>query len=145
MNENRVRNEIVAQHDELRKLAREVEDLASRCAQNPEAGPDLGKQLHDSALGLYSKFSSHLDREQELLEPALRSGGAEGQRRASRLVREHDEQRELLDYLVGRLRQHPPTVLIARELQHFIEFLRGEMRGEEESLLTPDVLGHLED
>jgi hypothetical protein len=42
---------------------------------------------------------------------------------------------------MARLVQHPePTILIARELQHFSGFLRYEMAHEEETLLSPSVL-----
>ena len=49
-------------------------------------------------------------------------------------------------YLVGRLEGHPePTLLIARELEHFADFLRLEMVHEEESLLSPTLLGEEHD
>ena len=77
----------------------------------------------------------------QLLEPVLRRAGANGEKLARRLVNEHHEQRELLKYLLRRLSQYPPTLLIARELQHFAGFLRFEMSQEEATLLIPSVLG----
>ncbi len=42
---------------------------------------------------------------------------------------------------MDRLARRPePTILIARELQHFAGFLRYEMAHEEETLLSPSVL-----
>ena len=141
MRESPVRREIVAQHDEMRELVRMVEDLAQRFERAVGDDPSLGSELHARGLELYEKFGAHLDREQELLEPLLRSSGAVGEKLARRLVNEHHEQRELLKYLLRRLSQYPPTVLIARELQHFAGFLRFEMDQEETTLLTPSVLG----
>lgn len=145
MSENPVRREIVAQHDEMREMVREVRDLADRCEQATAQGPDLGKQLHDRGLALYEKFRVHLDREQELLGPVLQAAGSEGRRLGTRLANEHREQRELLQYLLGRLSQNPPTLLIARELKHFTDFLHSEMSEEEETLLSPGILGGDED
>lgn len=141
MSESPVRSEIVAQHDEMRSLVRDVEELAKRFERALGDDSDLGSQLHARGLELYEKFGSHLDREQELLEPVLRRAGANGEKLARRLLNEHHEQRELLKYLLRRLSQYPPTLLIARELQHFAGFLRFEMSQEEANLLTPSVLG----
>jgi iron-sulfur cluster repair protein YtfE (RIC family) len=136
-----VRGEITAQHAELRELVSEIEAVAKRFENATGSAPDIGSQLRERGLALYEKFGAHLKREQELVEPVLRESGPEGERRAERLQREHREQRELLGYLMGRLEAHPePTILIARELQHFASFLRYEMDQEEQTLLSSPLL-----
>jgi hypothetical protein len=52
----------------------------------------------------------------------------------------------LLQYLVSRLKGSPrPTLLVAREVQNFAEYLRHDMNHEEATLLTaaslPDESG----
>jgi iron-sulfur cluster repair protein YtfE (RIC family) len=139
--ENPIRREILAQHAELRQLLHAVEDVAKRFEEVSGEDPELGKTLQERGLALYDTFGRHLDREQELLTPALQALGAEGERLLNRLEHEHHEQRELLKFLLGRLRQYPhPTIVIARELQNFGGFLRFEMNHEEEALLSPEVL-----
>jgi iron-sulfur cluster repair protein YtfE (RIC family) len=141
MHASEIRSEITGQHAELRELLAEIESLARRFEEAAGGAPDVGRELHQRGLALYERFGGHLDREQALLEPALRGGGAEGERRARRLRNEHHEQRELLRYLISRLESHPePTLLIARELQNFARFLRFEMAHEEETLLGEAAL-----
>jgi len=136
-----IRDEIAGQHDELRRLLGEIETLAKRFEKSAEDDGEIGRNLRDRGRVLYEKFSAHLDTEQALLEPVLQKSGPAGERLADRLRNEHDEQRELLRYLMDRLVQRPkPTILIARELQHFAGFLRYEMAHEEETLLAPSVL-----
>jgi iron-sulfur cluster repair protein YtfE (RIC family) len=143
---SRIRSEIVAQHAELRALLPKVESLAEQFERAAPDARDLGVRLREAGLALYEKFGAHLDHEQQLLEPVLRAAGAEGERRARRLEHEHREQRELLHFLLHRLREQPePTLLLARQLQDFAQFLRFEMDHEEESLLSPAVLGDAED
>jgi iron-sulfur cluster repair protein YtfE (RIC family) len=140
--ESEIRSEIAGQHAELKELLGEIETLAKRFEQSAGNTPAVGNQLHSLGLALYEKFGAHLESEQALLEPALRKAGPEGERLADRLRNEHHEQRELLKYLIARLEQHPePTILIARELQHFAGFLRFEMAHEEETMLSAAVLG----
>lgn len=134
------RREILDQHLALRELLPPLEALAERYEQAEEAS-ELGDTLRTAALDLYERFGAHLDREQALLTPLLRRAGERGERFLHRLEHEHHEQRELLHYLLSRLRSHPmPSLLIARELQNFAAFLRIEMEHEEKTLLAPDVL-----
>jgi hemerythrin-like domain-containing protein len=136
-----IRSAILAEHDEMRKLLGRVEALARDFERASEDDSGLGAQLHEHGVALYERFGAHLDHEQSLLEPVFARRGARGELMARRLAAEHHEQRELLRYLLKRLSSQPPTLLIARELQHFADFLRFEMREEEERLLTPEALG----
>lgn len=141
MGVSEIRREITGQHADLRELLAEIETLARRFEASAGDSP-VGAELVERGRALYETFAAHLAREQALLEPALQSAGAEGKRLVQRLHNEHREQRELLGYLMGRLERHPePTIVIARELQNFAGFLRFEMAHEEETMLSPAVLG----
>ena len=111
-------------------------------AKRFESGdPADGARLRDEAMALYETFAAHLVHEENTLEPALRARGAEGERLASRLAHEHREQRELLTYLVSRLKANPrPTLLVAREVRNFAEYLQGDMAHEESTLLSAAAL-----
>lgn len=138
---DQIRREILAQHTEIRRMLREVEDLAKRFEEAAAEDPELGRELYEQGLAFYETLGRHLDREQELLTPALRAALPQGGRLLNRLEHEHHEQRELLNFLLARLRQYPhPTIVIARELQNFGGFLRFEMNSEEQTLLSPEVL-----
>ena len=92
-------------------------------------------------MALYETFAAHLLHEENTLEPALRARGAEGAKFAERLAHEHREQRALLAYLVSRLEEHPvPTLLVAREVRSFAEYLHHDMAHEESTLLSAAAL-----
>lgn len=133
-----VRRRILDDHVALRGLLDGIDPLAGEFERGDAA---QGERLREDALRLYERFSAHLDLEDRLLAPALRAGGQEGKRRADRLAREHQEQRELLRYLIGRLSQdRTPTTLVAREVRSFVNLVRLDMEHEEKTLLTPEVL-----
>jgi hemerythrin-like domain-containing protein len=128
---------IRSDHDALRARLREIESLAQRF----EAGEEtVGALLREHGEALYEAFAAHLRLEDHLLVAALAALPDERARRmATRLSREHEEQRELLAYLLERLReQSRPTLLVARELQGFAHYLRDDM-GHEESRLLPQL------
>jgi hemerythrin-like domain-containing protein len=134
-----VRRTVLEEHEELRRLLDEIEPLVARFEKGDEAA---GSPLRERALGLYDRFSAHLELEDRILAPALREAGRQGERHAEHLAHEHREQRELLRYLLGRLTAQPrPTLLVARELSSFAEYLRLDMRHEEETLLADEGLG----
>jgi hemerythrin-like domain-containing protein len=133
-----VRRRILEEHRKLRALLDALVPLATRFEHGDvTAGP----QLREDALALYETFAAHLLHEENTLEPALRARGAEGAKFAERLAHEHREQRALLAYLVSRLREHPvPTLLVAREVHSFAEYLQHDMAHEESTLLTAAAL-----
>ena len=133
-----VRRRILADHRKLRAMLDALVPLAQRF----ERGEDVdAKWLREETLALYETFAAHLRHEESTLEPALRARGAEGVRLADRLAHEHREQRELLGYLTSRLRDSPyPTLLVAREVRNFAEYLQSDMAHEEATLLTAAAL-----
>ena len=127
-----VHERILGEHGVLRTM---IDDL-ERCVERFEAGAADGAQpLRDGARSLYQRFEAHLSFEDGALLPALRRlrGAAE----ADALVREHAEQRELLDFLLRRLAlPGRPATLLARELRQFGLLLRDDMAGEERMLAS---------
>lgn len=139
MTPGQVRKRILADHQKLREMLAELAPLAERFERGDGAD---GNALRERALALYETFAAHLLHEENTLEPALRARGPEGVRYAERLAHEHGEQRELLRYLIARLEDQPrPTLLVAREILHFTEYLRLDMAHEESTLLTAAALG----
>jgi hemerythrin-like domain-containing protein len=137
MDAQEVRSRVLSEHAELRGMLDALEPLVARF----EAGEDVAAALRERASKLYATFAAHMDCEERLLAPALRDAGPAGERAARHLDHEHREQRELLSYLLGRLEQHSrPTILVARELDNFIGYLRHDMAHEESGLLSEKML-----
>jgi hemerythrin-like domain-containing protein len=137
-----VREQILEQHAELREMLAGLEPLVKRFEPGSRM---VAEELCERGLALYEKLAAHLDLEDDLLVAALRAVREGGQERAEDLAAEHREQRELLEFLIGRLtRECRPTSLVARELRSFIDCLREDMDDEEATLLAPEVLGDVE-
>jgi hemerythrin-like domain-containing protein len=133
-----IRERIHSDHAMLRAMLDEIEEFSERFEQGDEA---VGDALRERGTALYACFIQHLDLEDAILAPALRTAGPDGERIAARLAHEHHEQRELIGYLLGRLdQQRSPTLLVARELRHFAEYLRQDMQHEESTMLDDGIL-----
>lgn len=133
-----VRGRILEEH---RKLRAQLDAIVPLTTRFERGDTEAGSRLREDALALYETFAAHLLHEESTLEPALRARGADGVRLAERLAHEHREQRALLDYLVSRLRDHPvPTLLVAREVRSFAEYLHQDMAHEESTLLSAALL-----
>jgi hemerythrin-like domain-containing protein len=133
-----VRREILGQHAELRERLDELVSLADAFERRQR---EAGGRLRERGLDFYARFRAHMDHEEEALVPVLRASGEAGGRAADHLLHEHEEQRELLRYLLARLEKRPdPTLLVARELRNFVEYVRLDMAHEETDLLAPELL-----
>jgi hemerythrin-like domain-containing protein len=131
-----IRRRILEEHTELRVIAGTVQELAERVSRGE--GQSVGA-LRLRGLELHERLVEHLDREDELLIPAIRAASASGARRAEQLQREHLEQRALLAYILERLNDLTrPSVVLGRELRNFAELLYDDIAYEEETLL-PDL------
>jgi hypothetical protein len=138
MRGSRVRERILRDHEYLRGLLDEVDQQAFRVAQGAEEG--VGR-LRALGLQLLSRFSEHLGLEDRSLAPALRRAGPAGRDRAERLDADHREQRELLDYLLDRLRDPSrPGSVLAAEWRGLVELLLDDMAQEELTILERELL-----
>lgn len=130
-----VRREILEEHRRLRMAVADVESLRSQLEAGDES---VARALLESGRALYQRFAAHLALEDRDLVPAV--GEIAGQAIADKITKEHREQRELLEYLVGRIAHFErPTVLLARDLQQFATLLQVDMREEEALLLRLDA------
>lgn len=133
-----VRSRIFDDHAVLRERLSEIEELNERFEKG---GAEVGDELRDRGMALIEMFAAHLTLEDAHLVPALRSMPGEGEYAASRLEREHREQRELLRFLVSRLEEEThPTALVSRELESFCECVKVDMAHEESTILREDLL-----
>jgi len=134
-----VRELIRSEHALLREMLDEIDALTAVFESG--AAPE-GEALRGKGAALYERFEKHLELEDRLLKPTLLRAGPAGERGARHLEHEHREQRELIRYLLGRLeKSRTPTLLIAREIRNFAEYLRLDMEHEERDLLADDILG----
>jgi hypothetical protein len=118
-----------------------LDHLADLAARFESGGAPLGAELRARGLELIEVFAAHLRLEDAELAPALRALGSHGSRQANRLEHEHREQRALLEFLLSRLEQdRNPSLVVARELRNFVEYVRLDMSHEEDTLLREDIL-----
>lgn len=138
MRASRVRKRILVDHEYLRRLLDEVDQRALRVARGVEE--EVGT-LRALGLQLLGRFSEHLALEDRLLAPALRRAGRVGRERAERLDADHREQRELLDYLLEKVRDPSrPAAVLAAEWRGFVELLLDDMAQEELTILERELL-----
>lgn len=138
MDHTELRERIFDEHARLRERLADLEDLTERFEKG---GAEVGLELREGGAALCEVFAAHLSLEDAQLVPLLRKLPERGEELADRLEREHREQRELLDYLVSRLdEERRPTLLIAREIQSFCDYLKVDMSHEESTLLREDLL-----
>ena len=115
--------------DQLELLAREVLDGA----------PGLRERLRDLGETLLESLERHMAWEDEHLAPVLREADAWGKEREELLRRDHVEQRQVLRYVLEKIRDaERPVALVARNLLDFSMMLRNEMTQEEQTLLDPN-------
>ena len=133
MDPSQIRARILDDHAELRRMLDEVEVLA---IQYEQGNARVAEWLREQGKQLYDRMSEHLDLEDRVLVPALQAADPSANR-GKRLASEHQEQRELLAYLLNRLGEGSmPTVLVARELRSFVGYIRYDMVHEENVLLA---------
>ena len=126
-------------HAALREVLQRVEVVANQVASGREGRVAT---LRAEGRVLHAKLCDHVDFEDAHLPAALRGLGERGEARLAHLVRDHREQRELLDYALERLRDEmrPPAIL-ARDLLALVAVLRDDMADEERTVLEESAFG----
>jgi hemerythrin-like domain-containing protein len=118
-----------------------VDQQAFRVAKGAEEGAGVLRAL---GLQFLTRFSEHLALEDRFLAPALRRAGPAGRERAERLDADHREQRELLSYLLDKVRDPSrPAAVLADEWRSFVELLLDDMAQEELTILERELLQDL--
>ena len=133
-----IRKQVLADHVALRRTLGRLEGLANRVLAGRESH---FRALRGEAIGLLDALLVHIEWEDVYLAPALRDIGARGEQLASKLTREHVEQRELLRHILRGLSDMTrPGRVVAQNLVDLFGLLREDMVGEEEMLLDVRVL-----
>ncbi len=138
MQHSEVRQAILAQHEELRGLLRSLDELARSAAQSDDA---CVPALREIGIYVHDKLVEHPNFEDRYLVPAIRDIDGWGEERSNLLAREHVEQRDLLQYILDRLRNTDrASILLGRELLAFVDVLLADMQQEEQTVLDADLL-----
>jgi hypothetical protein len=138
MKPSEIRRQVLRDHETIRAMLATLESVAHGVCKGDRS---LVGSMRLEAETLLTRLSEHMGWEDRYLRPALLEADAWGRERAAQLDRDHREQRELLEYSLGHVRDggHPATVL-ARGLVDLVELLRKDMDHEESDLLDPRVL-----
>jgi hypothetical protein len=124
-----VLSELIAQHDGLRAMMDQCEDLADTLDATPDGDPT---PLMREIAKLRVAFDAHNKFEEELLRPVLLEHDAYGTIRVERMVEDHvNEHRTVRAQLTS-----PST----ESLRDVIETLRAHLDAEERYLLSSKVL-----
>ena len=137
MQASEVRSIILAEHEVIRGMLREIDTIAKGAITS---GGDAS-MLRGRGRALHQKLVAHLDLEDRVLVPALRDSDGWGEERARQLSEEHQEQRELLEYILKQLgSQSRTTRVLGRTLRNFVDVMLDDMNHEESAILRGDVL-----
>jgi CBS domain-containing protein len=131
-----VRARILAEHDVLRQLYANVEELALGVLS---AEPAAQEPLRERCRELYQTLLRHMELENTILAPALRETTGFGPVRAQQLLDEHERQRVTLFQALIAVETHS-EIDLAREVRALIGELLEDMAHEEHALLHPDLL-----
>lgn len=132
-----VRERVLEEHVALRGLLATATSLAERVLDTDNA---LDEELPLHAREVYSALIRHLDLEDLILAPALRSADAWGEVRADALLAEHRLQRNQF-HAVFADQQGGGTVKLAARLLTIVPAILEDMAHEEKELLTEALLG----
>jgi iron-sulfur cluster repair protein YtfE (RIC family) len=137
MKPSEIRSRILSDH---RSLRGDLDRLGALAADVREGRTPCVALRGDVEL-LFAWLRDHMRWEESYLLPALREADAWGAERADRLLGDHREQRELLEFLNRRMQDgEQPAALLVLDVVHLIELLRADMREEESDLLDERVL-----
>ncbi len=139
MRPSEVRQTILEDHEKLREELAELARISLKVA-TAEPG-DLAPLLRDRGEAFLEHFLRHLALEDAHLKPAVRDADGWGEARAQRLEDEHTHQRQLLEGILGRLRDESfPEAELALELRGLVEVIREDMQQEEKVMLDANLL-----
>ena len=132
-----VRERILGEHDELRELLAELEELIARDPRER----DVAYRIRHRGSRFTERFLRHIALEDEILVPVLRDADAWGEERARLVTAEHAQQRRDLESLLTTLADPAVHIEEARsKLAALTEAITRDMAEEERHTLDPDVL-----
>ena len=137
MRPSEVRERVLADHERLRADFERIEALA-RAAR--DGALERFSDLRVAGDALLARLLAHMRWEESYLLPALRDSDSWGAERATRLIKDHRDQRELFRFFHSRLGEIDSWPVLAQRLSDLIALLRDDMAEEERDLLDERVL-----
>ena len=131
-----VREQVLAQHRELRCLLESIVEETTRAFQRASELEELVRLAHD----LRASFRAHLRFEERNLFPVLRRIDQWGPERVKALAEEHGRQRAQLDELVGGIDDNWDIERVAIALRSLSTDFLADMAEEERGCLDAELL-----
>ena len=131
-----VREMIVKGHEQLR---RDLVELANSAHEVLRDASVSDHKLRSQLAAMLEMVEEHMQLEERVLLPVLRETDSWGEERVERFRAEHARQFEIIAELLGSLEKSRPFGL-ALMTCGFVDLLRQDMRDEESTSLTHDVL-----
>ena len=139
MKPREIRRYVLADHAFLRVM---LEDLDRRAFRVLRGREDEVAALRDTGLSFHAKFAEHLAFEDLFLLPVLRDGGLGASENSKHMTEDHQEQRELLDYILAGLQDLGRSArVVADQMRSLVELVLDDMALEEMMLERSAVLG----
>jgi Hemerythrin HHE cation binding domain len=139
-----VRELVLAQHQELRRLLRSALDAAGAQLRAPRPREDdvtrNFPRLMQFTWELERRFASHLAFEERFMFPALREADSWGPQRVDMLTAEHAQQRQDLAALVALVAARSSALDVSRSLESFCQALLVDMEEEEAGYVNRELL-----
>lgn len=130
------RNAILAQHDHLRRLVKDVSELASFSMTSDQ----VLEPLRTKAGALYAALDEHMRFEENLLEAALREVIGRGAELHAEVERDHQRQRAILTSAIAEIgRAELLREELVQSVRRFVDLLLRDMDAEEQVLLSAEV------
>jgi hypothetical protein len=136
MDASDLRKLILSDHSRIRRKLRDIRRVRNAISRGDMRAKH---QLRAQALELVTLFLTHLKSEDVLLVPVLRDIDAWGPIRASRVEREHEEQRSEMSALTDTV-EVGTTLELCRALEAITHKLLEDMDGEERLVLSAELL-----
>ncbi len=130
-----IRAELLAEHDTIRRLAREVAGRAT-CVLRGDAAPGFYAAL----MRLSSTVEAHIANEEALLRNVIRSIDAWGKVRERMMDEHHAAEHSAVVVGLSLCAAMKDPVSAAQQAELLLDTLLKHMEWEERDLLSPDVL-----
>lgn len=139
MKVEKIKRELLSEHNSLRGLLEVVTDLAEKVATNDvtqePALREAAHQLADTLLG-------HMDSEERHLAALSRGGSPHWARHLNEFKHHHGHQRELIAHFVERVDNIHASRRLGEIVQAMTTAVMLDMEHEELALFAPEMVGH---
>lgn len=133
-----VRRRILAEHVRIRSALDDIANLADALVKGAD---DQAGKLRQWVRMLGDVMHAHLALEEEILVPIVREADGFGDARADEMLREHAEQREMIERILEDLVSTRSNEVLAVGVLELVKAIRDDIGEEETTILSSDVLG----